>query len=127
MKVAEGHKASYCLEDTVCDPGVSKTFNCRNRGDQGISVNCHDNYDYTLDCQWVDITDLSYIPVRQYMLRLVANPSLKVAESDYTNNVALCKIADYGSYISKIQKCYLGKFWNKSTLRSYLKSYFSIP
>ena len=94
----------------MCDTGAKKIFNCTGGGAQGISVNCHDNYAYTLDCQWVDVTELKYRPSRTYTIRLIANPSFKVAESDYSNNVALCKIVDYGSYVVlRDRRCILGK------------------
>lgn len=108
QKVAEGHKASYCLEDTKCDDGVDQFYFCRDGGDQGISVNCHDNYDYTLDCQWVDVTDLT-VRGRSFKLRLVANPGLKVSESDYSNNVVLCDVIDRRSRI-EVGECIVGTY-----------------
>ncbi|KAG7231581.1 hypothetical protein INR49_011496 [Caranx melampygus] len=41
-QVAEGHKASFCLEDT-----------------SWLSPGCYDTYNADIDCQWIDITDVS--------------------------------------------------------------------
>ncbi|RUS84574.1 hypothetical protein EGW08_007669, partial [Elysia chlorotica] len=35
IRLAEGSKASFCLEDTRCDNGVNPTYNCRGYGEQG--------------------------------------------------------------------------------------------
>ena len=64
-RVAEGHKASFCLEDVYCDSEARQYFSCE--GQQGISPNCVDLYEATIDCQWIDITG---IKPDSYLLRV---------------------------------------------------------
>ncbi|XP_028443636.1 lysyl oxidase-like 5a [Perca flavescens] len=95
QKVAEGHKASFCLEDTSCDPGVRRRFACTAHT-QGLGPGCYDTYHANIDCQWIDITD---VPPGNYILKVTVNPSQIVQESDFSNNEVRCDIRYTGSYV----------------------------
>ncbi|XP_068614305.1 lysyl oxidase homolog 1-like [Brachionichthys hirsutus] len=95
-KVAEGHKASFCLEDTTCDFGHLKRYACTDHT-QGLSPGCYDTYNADIDCQWIDITD---IQPGNYILKLQVNPKFLVLESDFTNNVVRCNIHYTGRFVT---------------------------
>ncbi|XP_020499030.2 lysyl oxidase homolog 1 isoform X1 [Labrus bergylta] len=95
-KVAEGHKASFCLEDTTCDFGHLKRYACTAHT-QGLSPGCYDTYNADIDCQWIDITD---IQPGNYILKLQVNPKFLVLESDFTNNVVRCNIHYTGRFVT---------------------------
>uniref|UniRef100_T1E173 protein-lysine 6-oxidase n=1 Tax=Cupiennius salei TaxID=6928 RepID=T1E173_CUPSA len=103
QKVAEGHKASFCLEDNNCRPGVEKKYACANYGDQGISVGCTDTYLHNIDCQWIDITDLQ---PGLYNFKVSINPEFKVAELSYDNNAAVCTLF-YNAVSARLFNCTL--------------------
>ncbi|XP_048585018.1 lysyl oxidase homolog 2A-like isoform X2 [Nematostella vectensis] len=104
-KIAEGHKASFCLEDTVCDAGIPKKWNCTGGADQGVSPNCYDVYKWNIDCQWIDVTDMAW-KFGKFYLRIVVNPNRTVAETDYDNNIGICEV-DYYNPVVIFSKCRL--------------------
>ncbi|XP_053127663.1 lysyl oxidase homolog 1 [Hemicordylus capensis] len=95
-KVAEGHKASFCLEDTTCDFGHLKRYACTSHT-QGLSPGCYDTYNADIDCQWIDITD---VQPGNYILKVQVNPKYIVMESDFTNNVVRCSVHYTGRYVA---------------------------
>ncbi|XP_077413917.1 protein-lysine 6-oxidase-like isoform X2 [Vanacampus margaritifer] len=103
-KVAEGHKASFCLEDTGCDTGIRRRYACTAHT-QGLSPGCHDLYAANIDCQWIDITDVT---PGNYILKITVNPDFHVLESDFTNNIVRCDVTYTGVYV-QTRNCQLAR------------------
>ncbi|KAM9330562.1 uncharacterized protein PAF06_015297 [Gastrophryne carolinensis] len=104
-KVAEGHKASFCLEDTACDLGIRRRYACTAHT-QGLSPGCYDTYHANIDCQWIDVTD---VPPGKYILKVSVNPNFQVLESDFTNNAVRCDLTYTGTYVIT-RNCRLSRF-----------------
>jgi hypothetical protein len=89
--VATGHKQSFCVEDTervADDAAIEPKYSC-NLGSanadavQGVQVGWGDLYPSTLDCQWVDVTDVA---PGDYQLHVFLNSAQLLPEASYLNN-----------------------------------------
>nr|QTP96543.1 adult cement protein 7 [Chelonibia testudinaria] len=93
IKAAQGHKASFCLEDSECRTGISPRYQCYiekgTRPPQGIRAGCADIYGAYIDCQWIDVTD---IKSGNYVLRVRINADRKVPEASFDNNQVICNV-----------------------------------
>lgn len=101
--VAEGHKQAFCLLDSepVGLPGAatSPRYHC---GFQGLQRGWADTYGASLDCQWVDVTD---VEDGQYLLRISVNPARVLVESDYDNNVIEVPVTVTDALVDPLAEC----------------------
>ncbi len=82
-----GFKNGFCVLDLECGGGGTAQYGC---GNMGISTGCGDIYDRSLECQWIDITD---VPSGHYTLVVRVNwnrlnDALGRVETDFNNNWA---------------------------------------
>jgi len=83
--VGTGHKQAFCLLDSerfIDEPWVPRggRYTCEN---QGIQRGWSDIYDSSLDCQWIDVTDVT---PGEYMLQVAINHEHVLPEASYDNN-----------------------------------------
>ena len=82
--VRTGRKQGFCLQDTIpsqLGPGTPpRRYDCTN---QGVAVGWADWYPATLDCQWIDVTD---VPPGDYRLHVFWNPDRLMPETTLDDN-----------------------------------------
>lgn len=99
---ALGHKNGWCVMDLgIYDESIAEgrcsRFDCEN---MGISVGCQDTYHSSLDCQWIDITD---VEDGDFLLNVTTNPNSNVGELNYDNNTAEITVRIEGDEVSVMQ------------------------
>lgn len=62
-----GFKNGFCVLDLECEDGGTAKYSC---GNMGISAQCGDIYESSLNCQWIDITN---VPAGIYTLVVRVN------------------------------------------------------
>jgi hypothetical protein len=105
--VKTGQKRSFCIEDLHTDPeapfsrSCTSDLDCQGHGQcangicqynclyQGIQTGRGDIYESSLDCQWVDTTD---VPPGEYDLWVLLNTEQLLPESDYTNDAGMIPV-----------------------------------
>lgn len=99
--VLAGAKSGFCIADAeewVPESGAScEVYDCNQ---QGISRGCADNYGSSLECQWVDVTD---IPSGDYELRVTINADRSVPELDYSNNLVTVPVRLTGDSVTVLR------------------------
>lgn len=82
-----GFKMGMCVLDLFCPGGAEPKYDCAN---MGITAGCWDQYPASLDCQWIDVTDLTP-GIYTLVVRVNWSQSPDAVgrvETDYLNNWA---------------------------------------
>ena len=105
--IKTGRKRSFCIEDLRTDPEAPFARTCTGDPDcmghgqcangvcqyncmyQGIQPGRGDIYESSLDCQWIDTTD---VPPGDYDLWVLLNTEQLLPESDYTNDAGVIPV-----------------------------------
>jgi hypothetical protein len=105
--VKTGQKRSFCIEDLRTDPDAPFARTCAGDADcqghgqcangvcqyncmyQGIQPGRGDIYESSLDCQWIDTTDVA---PGEYDLWVLLNTEQLLPESDFTNDVGMVPV-----------------------------------
>jgi hypothetical protein len=77
--VSPAGQVAELLNDNMCEHHAPEALDVV----EGISVGSGDDYEYTVDFQWLDIT---HIPAGTYDLVHTVNPDRTLLEKDYHNN-----------------------------------------
>jgi len=89
--ITEGSKLGFCMEDSA-QYSVGPAFSCsasHDCGKQGIQSGWSDVYGSSLDCNWIDITE---IPAGNYRLRVALNQLRRLNEASFNNNEAIVHV-----------------------------------
>jgi hypothetical protein len=91
LNFVAGHKQGFCAVDVTKLPQSPKSdprtyYACgtlTTPGNQGISVGWQDEYVFSLDGQWIDVTN---VPSGTYVLEVESNPGRLIEETNYLND-----------------------------------------
>lgn len=95
--VIVGSKRGYCFNDDECTNGKSPKYTSCD--DQGLSVDCIDDYEPFLSCQYLDVTPVPNVETRAFVLRVTIDTTYQLPDANRANNVAEVAIPGCGDGI----------------------------
>jgi len=96
--VVVGGKRGYCFNDDECAGGKSPFYtNCDTN--QGLSVDCIDDYESFLYCQYLDVTDVPNATTRACRLRVTIDTADLLPDPNRANDVTEVAIPGCGDGI----------------------------
>lgn len=97
-----GAKAGFCVMDSTVFDGALAPAGCAGYDctDQGISRGCADIYSSSLQCQWIDVTD---VVDGVYDVIVTTNPDGEIDELDTTNNSASVRVEMTGDTLRIVE------------------------